>query len=132
VDEAERVARELNESVPPVVVPAPTPYDNSRPLAVAARAQTEASEQPAVAPPPQMTDTDVVRADAEPTDGRGVRFERASAMRARAGERVERLREASFVVLDEAQDDPALRFVLVTAVLFVLFLLILLLSHLFG
>jgi len=54
---------------------------------------------------------------------------RLSGVRARAGERVERLREVSVVVFDEAHDDPALRFVLVAAALFVGFLLILLFSH---
>ncbi len=43
---------------------------------------------------------------------------------------VGKLREISSVVLDEAAYDPSLRFVLVAAVLFVLFLIILLLSEL--
>jgi len=42
--------------------------------------------------------------------------------------RAQKLRKMSSVVLDEAGYDPSLRFVLVTAALFVLFLLILLLS----
>ena len=46
--------------------------------------------------------------------------------------RVEKLRKISSVVLDEAAYDPSLRFVLVAAALFVLFLLILLLSKLIG
>ena len=41
---------------------------------------------------------------------------------------VEKLRKASSIVLDEATYDPSVRFVLVAAVLFVLFLVILLLS----
>jgi hypothetical protein len=43
---------------------------------------------------------------------------------------VGKLREISSVVLDEAAYDPSLRFVLVAAVLFVLFLIILILSEL--
>ena len=146
VDEAERVARELSERVPPAPTPAPVPVagsaaapapapgdasSSSRPLASAAVAQAESSARP-VAAQAHSASTDTARADAEPVADGGARFERAAGVRARAGERVERLREASIVVLDEAQDDPALRFVLVAAALFVLFLLILLLSHLLG
>jgi len=46
--------------------------------------------------------------------------------------RVERLRKVSTVVFDQAAYDPSLRFVLVAAVLFFLFLLIVLLSKLIG
>ena len=42
--------------------------------------------------------------------------------------RVEKLRQASTVVLDEAADDPSLRFVLVAAVIFLLFIVLLLMS----
>jgi len=42
--------------------------------------------------------------------------------------RMERLRQTSAVVLDEAADDPSLRFVLIAAVLFLIFLIMLLLS----
>jgi hypothetical protein len=42
--------------------------------------------------------------------------------------RVQRLAKMSTVVLEEASYDPSLRFVLVAAVLFVIFLLILVLS----
>ena len=44
--------------------------------------------------------------------------------------RVEKLRQLSGVVIDEASYDPSLRFVLVAAVLFIVFLVILLLSEL--
>lgn len=44
--------------------------------------------------------------------------------------RVENLRQISSVVIDEAAYDPSLRFVLVAAVLFILFLVILVLSEL--
>jgi hypothetical protein len=43
--------------------------------------------------------------------------------------RVQKLRKMSNVVLDEASYDPSLRFVLVTAALFLVFLLILILSR---
>lgn len=63
---------------------------------------------------------------------------RAAVVRARAAREaieedvlqgVGKLREISTVVLDEASYDPSLRFVLVAAVLFVLFLIILILSE---
>ena len=117
VDEAERVARQLNDSLPST--PAP-------PLSAEAHSGTVA-EIDARADAPTAAAHD---GNAEPA--RGALAERAEALRARAGERVERLREASIVVLDEAHDDPALRFVLVAAALFVLFLLILLFSHILS
>jgi hypothetical protein len=123
VDEAERVARALNDTFPPAV-----PGNDNKPVAVSAQTQDEARVPPATAQASAADKAGLSLADA-PTDGRGARFERVAGMRARAGERVERLRDASFVVFDEAQDDPALRFVLVAAVLFVAFLLILLFSH---
>ena len=42
--------------------------------------------------------------------------------------RVEKLRKVSSVVIDEAAYDPSIRFILVTAVLFILFLVLLILS----
>ncbi|HEY0006771.1 MAG TPA: zinc-ribbon domain-containing protein [Pyrinomonadaceae bacterium] len=46
--------------------------------------------------------------------------------------RVEKIRHASTAVLDEASDDPSLRFVLIAAALFIVALLLLLLSHVLG
>jgi hypothetical protein len=46
--------------------------------------------------------------------------------------RVERLRQASTVVLDEAAYDPSLRFVLIAIVIFIIFLIILLASRILG
>ena len=46
--------------------------------------------------------------------------------------RVERLRKASTVVIEQAHYDPSLRFLLVTAGLFLLFLLLLVLSKMLG
>ena len=62
-------------------------------------------------------------------------FNRARAVARNAVEddvlpRVEKLRQISSVVIDEASYDPSLRFVLVAAVLFIVFLVILLLSEL--
>jgi hypothetical protein len=46
--------------------------------------------------------------------------------------RVQKVREISSVVMDEAGDDPSLRFVLVAAIVFVLFLFIVLLNKLIA
>ena len=47
-------------------------------------------------------------------------------------ERVEKIRHVSSVVIDQAAYDPSLRFILVAAVIFVLFLLLLILSKVIG
>ena len=46
--------------------------------------------------------------------------------------RVEKLRKVSSVVIDQAAYDPSLRFLLVAAALFVLFLILLILSKVLG
>ena len=46
--------------------------------------------------------------------------------------RVQKVREVSSVVLDEAGNDPGLRFVLVAVIVFVLFLIIVLLNKLIA
>jgi hypothetical protein len=79
------------------------------------RAKKQAQERPPAAPPAQQP------AQGEPSAPPPVEGQERA--------RGERLRAASVVVLDEARDDPALRFVLVAVALFLLFLLILLLSH---
>ena len=47
-------------------------------------------------------------------------------------ERVEKIKHVSSVMIDQAAYDPSLRFLLVAAVLFVLFLLLLILSKVIG
>ena len=47
-------------------------------------------------------------------------------------ERVEKIRHVSSVVIDQAASDPSLRFLLVAAVIFVLFLILLILSKVIG
>jgi hypothetical protein len=46
--------------------------------------------------------------------------------------RVDRLRKASSVVLDQAAFDPSLRFLLVTVAIFILFVVLLVLSKVIG
>ncbi|HYX43338.1 MAG TPA: zinc ribbon domain-containing protein [Pyrinomonadaceae bacterium] len=141
VDEAERVARALNDSMPPLaadagsaqaiseqkqlnepVAPEQAPAQTTQPTQTSASAVTTPLAD--VALPHDIGDD--ARARAAHLEASSSRL---SGVRARAGERVERLREVSVVVFDEAHDDPALRFVLVAAALFVGFLLILLFSH---
>lgn len=110
VDEAERIAQELNGRV-------------AVPAGAAARASGD-NMQLSAPPVVIATDASGTAALAETQRGPG--------MRVRAGERAERLRAASFDMLDDAQDDPALRFVLIALALFVLFLLILLFSHILA
>lgn len=52
------------------------------------------------------------------------------AVEERLAPRVEKLRQTSSVVLDEAADDPSVRFLLVAAALFVLFLVLLIITKL--
>jgi endogenous inhibitor of DNA gyrase (YacG/DUF329 family) len=47
-------------------------------------------------------------------------------------ERVEKIKHVSSVMIDQAAYDPSLRFLLVAAVLFILFLLLLILSKVIG
>jgi hypothetical protein len=47
-------------------------------------------------------------------------------------ERVEKIRHVSSVMIDQAAYDPSLRFLLVAAVLFVLFLILLIVSKVIG
>lgn len=47
-------------------------------------------------------------------------------------DRVEKIRHVSSVVIDQAGYDPSLRFLLVAAVLFVLFLILLIISKVIG
>ena len=146
VDEAERVARALNDSMPPLSADAGSTQaisDQKQLNEPAAPEQAPAqTTQPTAQTQTGADATNTPLADAALTNDAGddaraqaahldvaAPSSRLSGVRARAGERVERLREVSVVVFDEAHDDPALRFVLVAAVLFVIFLLILLFNH---
>ena len=66
----------------------------------------------------------------------GARIHRATTkardVEGKAVQRVQKFREISSVVIDEAGYDPSLRFLLVAAVLFVLFVVIVLLNKLIG
>ncbi|HEV7681304.1 MAG TPA: zinc ribbon domain-containing protein [Pyrinomonadaceae bacterium] len=94
---------------------------------------------PAPAKPRSMSDTIAIERPGQKTGG-GVRgavggqLRRANTI-ARGVEgdvihRVQKVRQISSVVLEEAGDDPGLRFVLVAAIVFILFLVIVLLNKL--
>jgi hypothetical protein len=93
-----------------------------------------AKDGPAKAPPPEATPAKSRKAPiGQQTLGKmGAGIQKATHV-ARDVEgnvvhRVQKLRDASSVVIDEASYDASLRFVMVAAVLFILFLVILLLS----
>lgn len=73
-----------------------------------------------------------IEAGASPTRRHRVKVAALDAVEGKIAPRVEKLRQASTVMLDEAADDPGLRFVLVAAVLILLSLVLLLLSQTLG
>ncbi|HKO59844.1 MAG TPA: zinc-ribbon domain-containing protein [Pyrinomonadaceae bacterium] len=86
-----------------------------------------------VAPPPEVpTAKPAKRAKVEV----GARIQRATdkarGVEENVGKRVQKFREISSVVIDEAGYDPSLRFVLVAVILFILFVLIVLLNKFIG
>jgi hypothetical protein len=113
--------------------------DAARQSAVTPETAARITGAPAGAPSEAAPDAGEVRAGdgatARGAGARGVRG-RAAAVGASVGgnlkPRVERLREASSGVLDEAADDPGVRFLVIAAVLFLLFLLLWLLSFTLG
>jgi hypothetical protein len=153
-DEAERVAASLSGRLPdaPAVDPESSPdnhthspildleEDAARPSVVPPEATAGTASATTSAPPEAVLDIEEVRAGdgATPRSGgpRGGVRGRAAAVGASVGEslkpRVERLREASSVVIDEAAEDPGVRFLVIAAVLFLLFLLLWLLSFTLG
>ena len=129
---------------------APNSQDVSKAETIS-EARSDASEIPAAAPTPAFTGTDAAR------NSRGKTTDRTSPQRPRSPQdapkardprtrptavardlednvlqRVQRLRKVSSVVIDQAAYDPSLRFVLVAAALFVLFLVIVIVSKLIG
>ena len=147
VDEAVRVAATLNDKLPTLSqetrlsgnhggAPEATREMDAR-EAREASAAPHALPSPAHAASTESTEDEAAAATSVQTDTRGVRMrQRAASVGASVGEnlrpRVEKLREASTVVFDEASDDPGLRFVLIAALLFLVFLFILLFSYILG
>ena len=69
---------------------------------------------------------------AAPTRRHRVKVAALDAVEGKIAPRVEKLRHASTIVLDEAADDPGLRFVLIAALLVILSLILVLLSQILG
>jgi uncharacterized Zn finger protein (UPF0148 family) len=88
------------------------------PAEVSQAAPTQALQQ--AQPTPQTAATQVFNPTAHASEKPGVR------------ERVEKIKHVSSVMIDQAAYDPSLRFLLVAAVLFVLFLILVILSKVIG
>jgi hypothetical protein len=149
-EEAERVAASLGGRLPDAPATEPGSPSDSRARARVAWLHVARGRTPQTTPreagaTPGATSADAPDADkTRAGDGvahRGVETRggvrsRAAAVGASVGEtlkpRVERLREASSVVIDEAAEDPGVRFLVIAAVLFLLFLLLWLLSFTLG
>jgi cobalamin biosynthesis Mg chelatase CobN len=137
VDEAVRVANTLNDKLPTLPQESHA-ADNHK----AARQQqqqepkeeSKASGAHPVQPPEREEKVSAAKITTAVPQGetRGRLPKRAASVGGNLGPRVEKLREASTIVFDEASDDPGLRFVIVSVVLFVLFLFILLFSYILG
>jgi hypothetical protein len=87
-------------------------------------------------PPPDIYETRpliaVPAALAPPSDAKVETQNIAPAVEGGAKGRVEKIRKVSSVVIDQAAYDPSLRFVLVAAAFFLLFLFLLLMSRVLG
>jgi hypothetical protein len=157
VDEAARVAATLNDKLPTLSQETRLPGQNHRdalPEGTREPPESRDENREAFAAFEARDDTPFAHAEAEEseaskegvatartpgaqTDTRGGRMrQRAASVGASVGgnlrPRVEKLREASTVVFDEASDDPGLRFVIIATLLFLLFLFILLFSYILG
>jgi|GEM_PF-2150352 len=146
VAEAARVAATLNDKLPTLSGQTPAASGNHQAAPEREReplgALVEDAASGADAAQSSGREESVAEAAAAATDGpqaetRGRVGRRAVAtVGASVGEnlrpRVEKLREVSTVVLDEAADDPGLRFVIIAALLFLLFIFIFLFSYILG
>ncbi len=140
VDEAARVANALNDKLPTLSQESrgsenhkaarqqsPTHEEEAEAFGGAHALQSSEREESA-----RVAEAAAVTTAAPQGETRG-RMRRASAsVGGDLRPRVEKLREASTIVFDEASDDPGLRFVIVAVVLFLLFLFILLFSYILG
>lgn len=132
------------------VVTAPLQSEPSEPPKVeepVARISSQSPQSPAktgLVQPKQSSAPEPDRRDQKPAGTHGAqlvagarqRVQRATGVAKHVGgdvvQRGQKLREMSSVVIDEAGYDPSLRFVLVAAVLFFLFLIIVLLNRFIG
>jgi len=142
VDEVARVANTLKDKLPTLsqesrvsdnhkaARQSPTPEEEAEAVDAHALQPSEHEENA------RAEEAAAVTTAAPPGDTRGRMRQRAASVGGSVGgnlrPRVEKLREASTVVFDEATDDPGLRFVIVAIVLFLLFLFILIFSYILG
>ncbi len=149
VDEAARVANNLNDKLP-MISHEPRLPENQKaaPQLISTPGEPETFGEHALQPSERQenvraTEAAVLTTAATPQgetremqETRGPMRRASASVGASVGEnlrpRVEKLRGASTIVFDEAADDPGLRFVIVAVVLFVLFLFILLFSYILG
>jgi hypothetical protein len=153
---------QLNQTMegvePESPMPAVTPSDTAPVSDLAATSEAVAvSEDGVVAPVEEIVPTSPVMITDERVDGDGAAVESVvaasatptttataptrrhrvkvaalDAVEGKIAPRVEKLRHASTIVLDEAADDPGLRFVLIAALLIILSLILVLLSQFLG
>lgn len=106
-------------------------HQNTAPLSDTLNDELSNKLNDTLAEPRRGSQKSPVKAGAPPRGAVGAKLQRATT-RVREGEvgqRVKKVRQISSVVLDEAGYDPSLRFVLVAAILFILFLVIMLLNR---
>ena len=133
----EVIAVANNNTAAPEVASATTDIEEAaavRPTATAAGPVPVLTEERDMAEAvTEESEAEVAAVDAgepsQPTRRHRVKVAARDAVEGKIAPRVEKLRHASTVVLDEAADDPGLRFVLVAAVLILLSLGLLLLSQ---
>lgn len=81
-------------------------------------------------PPVDAAESDSSSNSSDPITTRARLHRARGAVEEKLGSRVEKIRQTSSVVLDEAADDPSLRFLLIAVVLFILFLVLLFITRL--
>ena len=126
-----------NTHAPPPTIPASPPPPSPASPAGEANANVRSEREAAASLPSRVAREQLsARPVAEPPapdDGKRWRGQRMAAaardvVEERIGPRVEKLRQASTVVLDEAADDPNLRFILIAVLLFIIAMVLILLS----
>jgi uncharacterized membrane protein YvbJ len=70
--------------------------------------------------------------DVQPTEDPSLTMPALTGVSHNVRDRVEKIKHVSHVVIDQAAYDPSLRFILVAAVIFVVFLLVVILSKVIG
>jgi hypothetical protein len=113
------------ESSTPIDLPAPV----EAPPSARPATEVEKTAHPASPAPVEGEDARVESEADERADSNSAGRRRPSTIvRENLRPRVEKMREASIVVMEDASEDPGLRFILIAVALFVLFLLFLLVS----